>query len=94
MKFNVFDKVEVISTGQIGKIIMLIGGTAREAWVDMHPGAASGYEYIRMWDEDEERVELRALNKYPIKDIRLLTEEEFEKFVEEWDKNMNEFSNG
>ena len=94
MKINVFDEVEVISTGQRGKVIMLIGCMAlpdsprfmlsgddygvREAYVDMYPGADSGYEYITMWDEDEGRVELRALNKYPIEDIKLYSEDNLE----------------
>ena len=71
MKFNVFDMVELISTGQVGKIVMIIGRHENQmVWLDMRPGAAAGYEYVRMWDENEGRVELRALNKYSIKDIK------------------------
>lgn len=72
-KFSVFDMVELISTGQVGKIVMLIGRNERqEAYVDMRPGVAPGYdyEYVEMWDENEGQVELRALNKFPIKDIK------------------------
>ena len=55
---------------------MLIGTDSREAYCDMYPGATRGYEYIRMWDETEGRVELRALNKYPIEDIKLYSKGE------------------
>jgi len=70
MELKVFDEVEIVSTGQRGKIIILIGCPPREAYLDVYPGADAGYEYMTMWDEIHEQVEVRALNKYPIKDLK------------------------
>jgi len=47
----------------------------------MFPGADTGYEYITMYDENEKSVELRALNKYSVGDVTVITEEEFESHV-------------
>lgn len=73
--FKVFDYVRVQSgpnKGTLARIIILFGyrikGAPRysEAYVDMYPGAQSGYDYMTMYNEDSKKVELRALNKVPV----------------------------
>ncbi len=76
---NVFDYIKINKSGLVGKVILLFGCPVRELYADMIPGADANYEYITMFDENEMHIELRALNKYSIKDVTKITEEEFEK---------------
>lgn len=56
----------------LGRVIILIGYGCgdhpryREAYIDMYPGAGSGYEYMTMYDENDKKVQLRALNRVPV----------------------------
>jgi len=85
-EINVYDYIKTKEYDTVGKVILLIGYPYRELYADMFPGADSGYEYITMYDEEEERVELRALNKYSIDDVTIITKEEFELHIESYFK--------
>lgn len=74
----VFDYIKLKKNDSVGTVILLFGCPPRELYADMFPGADSGYEYITMYDENEKRVELRALNKYSVDDVIVITKEEFE----------------
>lgn len=72
---KVYDYVRVLSgphEGTLARVIVLFGcgcnGYPRynEAYVDMYPGAGEGYEYMTMYDENEKKVQLRALNRVPV----------------------------
>jgi len=78
---NVFDHIRLKKNNAVGTVIILFGYPPRELYADMSPGADTGYEYITMYDENEKSVELRALNKYSVGDVTVITEEEFESHV-------------
>lgn len=76
---KVYDYVRVLSgpnEGSLGRVIILFGqgcnGHPRynEAYVDMYPGAGEGYEYMTMYDENEKKVQLRALNRVPVSNLK------------------------
>lgn len=64
---EVFDMVMV--RGSRARVVALFGHPAREALVDVFPGALPGYEYVTMWDEVAKRPVLRALNRVLIEEL-------------------------
>jgi hypothetical protein len=79
LKLKVGCYIRVKSTGAYGKIVMFFGEPYRELYAEMFPGADSGYEYITMYDQDEGRVGLRALNRYHFNDVKRVTKKDFDK---------------
>ena len=69
---KVFDKIKIKETGEIGKVIILIGFPYRELYAEMYPGAGANFEYFTMWDEEEQRTDIRALNRYTIDEVEPL----------------------
>jgi hypothetical protein len=75
---KVFDYVRVLegtNGGSLGRVIILIGygcgnDTNSEAYIDMYPGAGSGYEYMTMYNEDSKKVELRTLNRVLVSNLK------------------------
>ncbi|MDO8640098.1 MAG: hypothetical protein Q7R33_00975 [Nitrosarchaeum sp.] len=69
----------------VGQVIMLFGHPAREAYVDMSPGANPGYEYVSVCGEsytekNKMAVELRPLNKYPVDQLMRISVQEMRKY--------------
>jgi len=75
---NTFDYFRHTPSGKIGKVVMIFGVGINQTKIygDMFPGAGPGYEYIEMYDENEGKVEVRALNAYPISEVEKISEEE------------------
>ena len=79
---KVHDHIEVKKNGEIGIVVLLFGYPPRELYADIGPpGADAGYEYITMFDEDLGKVELRALNRYAVKDVKVIKKSEYNKKV-------------
>jgi len=78
MKINDFIKT---NKGAIGCVVLMFGNPPKEIYADMIPGADAGYEYITMFDKDTGTVELRALNKYSIKDVTIIKKNEINKIL-------------
>lgn len=66
---EVFDLVKVKETGQLGKIVILVGAPAREAYVDLYPGAGANYVYFTMWEEEVGTVQVRAINLFSLDEL-------------------------
>lgn len=73
---KVFNLVKVKETGQLGKIIILVGAPPREAYVELYPGAGADYVYFTMWEEGIDGVELRTLNHFLLDELERPTLDE------------------
>ena len=71
------DKVKIKTTGSYGIVRMLEGYPAYKAYVDVIPGADSGYVYMTVVVPAEDQYvpgtptgpEVLALNPYPIEEL-------------------------
>jgi len=74
-------------TGALGVVVILIGGgTPRELYGDMAPGAESGYEYFTLYVDKNLRygrskVQLMPLNRYAIGDVTKISKREYNQLL-------------
>ncbi len=83
---EVFSHIKLKKDDIVGTIILLFGYPPRILYADMFPGANTNYEYITMYNENEKRIELRALNKYGVDDVTVITKEEYKSHINKCNK--------